>query len=377
MIAEQVLHGVDGGADALDQRIAVARIADRGREHVGDAHRAVVAQQRHPGVEGAGNAGRQQPGAGHQIEAELVAVMRDGGAGRHRPLPADHLGLAAPHVVEDHRHVAARAVEVRLDHLQRERGRAGGVEGVAAALQDAHADRGRDPVGRGDDAEGALDLGAGGERIRIDEIHAVLPGLRRKTPDLTTVPQAGQRAFGAGQPCNHASIGSVEAACARSCSGARHRASRILAQSSTFWIASRISARKLSSCVIAPPALAAIELDEMPAPALGQRVPLAHRLDRRHEPQLSPMRRGLPAQESSAGQQRPTHRDKRDATTELETRLDANSRQVAPLAASVTRECLTGNRRNAARSAGLVDNARDYFREPLPNRIGPARRPTV
>ena len=82
MLLEQVLHGVDGRADALDQRIAVARIADRGRQHVGDAHRAVVAQQRHPGVEGAGNAGREQPGAGHEIEAELVAIMRDGGAGR-------------------------------------------------------------------------------------------------------------------------------------------------------------------------------------------------------------------------------------------------------------------------------------------------------
>ena len=60
---------------------------------------------------------------------------------------------------------------MRLDHLQRERGRAGRIERVAAALQDAHADRGRDPVGRGDDPERAFDLGAGGERIGIDEIH--------------------------------------------------------------------------------------------------------------------------------------------------------------------------------------------------------------
>ena len=172
VIAEQVLHGVDGGADALDQRIAVARVADRGRQHIRDAHRAVVAQQRHPGVERARNAGRKQPGARHKIEAELVAVMRDGGAGRHTPLPADHLRLAAPHVIENDRHVAARPVEVRLDHLQRERGRAGRVEGIAAALQDAHADRGRDPVGRGHHPEGALDLGARGEAVRIDEIHA-------------------------------------------------------------------------------------------------------------------------------------------------------------------------------------------------------------
>ncbi len=192
VFVEQVLDGVDGGADALDQRIAVARIADRGRQHVGDAHRAVVAQQRHPGVERAGNAGREQAGAGDEIEAELVAVMRDGGAGRHRALPADHLGLAAPHVVEDHRHVAARAVEVRLDHLQRERGRAGRIEGVAAALQDAHADGGRDPMGRGDDAEGAFDLGARGERIGIDEIHRCSGAWGADLADLTTVRAGGQ-----------------------------------------------------------------------------------------------------------------------------------------------------------------------------------------
>ena len=96
-----------------------------------------------------------------------VAVMRDRRARRRRPLAADHLGLAAPHVVEDDRHVAARPVEMRLDDLQREGGRDGGVEGVAAALQHAHADRGRDPVGRRDDAEGAVDLGTGGEAVGL------------------------------------------------------------------------------------------------------------------------------------------------------------------------------------------------------------------
>ena len=97
--------------------------------------------------------------------------MRDGGLGRRRTLAADHLGLALAHVVEDDRHVAARTVEMRLDHLQREGGGDGGIEGVAAFLQRRHADGGRDPVGRGDHAERALDLGPGGERIRIDVFH--------------------------------------------------------------------------------------------------------------------------------------------------------------------------------------------------------------
>ena len=109
----------------------------------------------------------EQAGAGHHVEA-FALVMRDGGAGRGRALAADQLGLALAHVVEHHRHVAARAVQVRLDHLQREGGGDRGVEGVAAALQRAHADGGGDPVRRGDDAEGAVDLGPRGEGVGID-----------------------------------------------------------------------------------------------------------------------------------------------------------------------------------------------------------------
>ena len=41
-------------------------------------------------------------------------------------------GLPRLHVVEHDRHVAAGAVQVRLDHLERERGGAGRVERVAA-----------------------------------------------------------------------------------------------------------------------------------------------------------------------------------------------------------------------------------------------------
>ena len=170
VLAEQLLDGLDGGGGALDQRMAVARIGDRGRQHVAQPHRAVVAQQQHPGVERAGHAGREQAGAGHHVEA-FAPVMRDGGAGRRRALAADHLGAAALHVMDDDRHVAARAVQMRLDHLQREGGGDAGVEGVAAALQHRHADRGGDPVGRGDDAEGAVDLGPRGERIGIDVAH--------------------------------------------------------------------------------------------------------------------------------------------------------------------------------------------------------------
>ena len=64
---------------------------------------------------------------------------------------------------EDDRQIARRAVEMRLDHLQHEACGHGGVERIAAPLEDAHADGRGDPVGRGDSAEGAANLGAGGE----------------------------------------------------------------------------------------------------------------------------------------------------------------------------------------------------------------------
>ena len=94
--------------------------------------------------------------------------MRNGCSLRRRSLPADHFDLAFTHIVHDHRHVAARPVEMRLDHLQREGGGNRGVKGVAAFFQHAHADRGGNPMRRGNDAERALDLGPRGEGIRID-----------------------------------------------------------------------------------------------------------------------------------------------------------------------------------------------------------------
>ena len=70
--------------------------------------------------------------------------------------------------MHDDRNVAAGAVEMRLDHLQRKGGGDAGVERVAAFFQNTHADGGRDPVGRGDHAEGAFDFRPGREWIGID-----------------------------------------------------------------------------------------------------------------------------------------------------------------------------------------------------------------
>ena len=173
MIPEQLLDGLDRRGGALDQRIAVAGIGDRRFQHIAEFHGAVIAQQQHPGFERAGDAGRQQSGAGHHLEA-LAAVMRDGRALRCRTLAANHLGAASFGVVHDDRHVAARAVQMRLDHLQGEGGGDAGIEGVAAFFENAHPDRGGDPVRRGDDAESAFDFRPRGERIGIDIAHGDL-----------------------------------------------------------------------------------------------------------------------------------------------------------------------------------------------------------
>ena len=60
--------------------------------------------------------------------------MRDRRRRRGRPLTAQH-GRGAVGAGEDQRQVAAGPVEVRLDHLQRQAGGDGRVEGVATALQ--------------------------------------------------------------------------------------------------------------------------------------------------------------------------------------------------------------------------------------------------
>ena len=97
--------------------------------------------------------------------------MRDGGAGGSRALTAYHLGAAGSGVMHDDRHIAAGTVQMRFDHLQRKCSGDTGVECIAALLKSGHPDRGRNPVGRGDDPEGAFDFWPRGEGIGIDIAH--------------------------------------------------------------------------------------------------------------------------------------------------------------------------------------------------------------
>jgi len=106
---------------------------------------------RHIGLEGTRHAGGQKAGAWHDVEAEMVAIVRDRGAGGRRALTAYDDGLAGLRIVEHdctsppgpHRcgstTCSANAVAMPAS------------KGVAAALQDRHANGGADPVRGGDD----------------------------------------------------------------------------------------------------------------------------------------------------------------------------------------------------------------------------------
>ena len=167
-IAEEVGQLPDRIRDARQHRVAVLEIADRGFENVAQLEPAMVAQQRHPAAEGAGNDGGEQARARDQVEAERL-IGGDGGRLRSRALRAERLDLPRFSRIEHGWHVAGRSDEMRLHHLQHEGGGGAGVEGVAALFQHRHARGGGEPVGRRHDTEGAEDFGAGREHGRIPE----------------------------------------------------------------------------------------------------------------------------------------------------------------------------------------------------------------
>ena len=162
VLQEQLAHREDGLRDARHQREALARIVDRGRQHIGQRPGAMLQQHRHPGGERGRHRGRQQTDARHLFETH--GLERCGARRRGRAtLAADRLHATSLAVPQQDRRLAARAVQVGLDHLQHEAARHRGVEGIAAPLQHAHGGLRCEPVrGRGD-TERADDFGAGGE----------------------------------------------------------------------------------------------------------------------------------------------------------------------------------------------------------------------
>jgi hypothetical protein len=161
-LLEQRLHSGDRCADARHDMHAVARVADGVCEHIGEFPGPPVAQHQAPGVECTRNDRRQQPGRRNELHSQIGKLLRCGG-GRGNPLAADDMLPPAGRAVQDDRCIAAGAVQVRLGDVQSEARGNRGIEGVAAALQHRHADLAGEPVGAGDDAEGAGDFRPSGE----------------------------------------------------------------------------------------------------------------------------------------------------------------------------------------------------------------------
>ena len=112
---------------------------------------------RHQASNAPGTTAGNTPVAGIRSMIEIPELRQRRRLRRHA-LAADDMLRAGSRVVQDDRRVAARAVQVRLGHLQGERGGAGGIERIAAAFQHRHADLAGQPMRAGDHAEGAGDL---------------------------------------------------------------------------------------------------------------------------------------------------------------------------------------------------------------------------
>jgi len=97
-------------------------------------------------------------------EPQLAEVL-DGRRRGRRSLAGDDVRALVARAPHDDRRLATGSVEVRLDDLEREPGRDGCVECVAAMLEDRHPGRGREPVRRGDHAECPGQLRPGRHRV--------------------------------------------------------------------------------------------------------------------------------------------------------------------------------------------------------------------
>ena len=105
----------------------------------------MIAQEEQPGIDRPGDRRGESSRTGHRVEAFAPHVL-DRRAGGSRPLSDEDAGRRLIGGVEQPDEVAARTVQMRLDHDQGQARRHGGVEGIAAPFQHGHSDCGGDPV---------------------------------------------------------------------------------------------------------------------------------------------------------------------------------------------------------------------------------------
>ena len=116
LVPEQVLDLADDPGDRRGHRKPLRGEPDRELEHVGEPPGPEAFEQQQPAAERARDDRREQTRPRYQRQA-AVAEGVDRRRPRRRPLTADDDHLVALGVIEDNRHVTARAVQVRLHDL--------------------------------------------------------------------------------------------------------------------------------------------------------------------------------------------------------------------------------------------------------------------
>ena len=134
-ILENFLRLGDVGRAVFAQRETVLGQVDGGLQHLLEAHRAPAIEQGVPGVHDAGQAAGEQAVALGNFAAVVFLVPLDG-----RELGSARLGIDGIHflvagVVDEQDRVAAHAVEGEVGDRQRGLAADGGVEGVAAGVE--------------------------------------------------------------------------------------------------------------------------------------------------------------------------------------------------------------------------------------------------
>ena len=129
---------VEGDAGRDD--VAFLRRLDRGLQQGVEPHLAVVAQDRVPGIDRAGNADRMRRGQRHRMDLALEVPF---GRRRHRRAAGAVIGddLALALRLDQRKAIAADAGRLRLDHAEQRAGRDRGVRRGAAGAH--HVDRGQ------------------------------------------------------------------------------------------------------------------------------------------------------------------------------------------------------------------------------------------
>jgi hypothetical protein len=162
LVPEAVGHEAEHHVEERVHGEAALGQAARRRHHLGERARAEVFQEQTPGVERCGNRRRQESVGRDELHPQRAHPL-DAGCGRRRTLTRDRDTPILACLVDQHGHLAAGAVLMGLEHLEREAHRARGVGSVAAVAEHAGTDLRRQIVARADGAAVAPQRGARGE----------------------------------------------------------------------------------------------------------------------------------------------------------------------------------------------------------------------